>query len=128
MRSKPEEATTRRLPRGVILLALLLYGGAFVSAAAGLVVPAVMLAGVPRWVLLLSGLVTGTLATGLLLGRRWAWFSTLAFIAVNAYYLALGTIQRGQNMLLGGTVMALVAGYLLWPSVRAFFLRQPARH
>jgi hypothetical protein len=112
----------RKTPRGVLVLGLLLYAGAFVSAAAGLVVPADLLAGVPRWVLLLGALACAILATGLVRRRRWAWFATLTFVAVNAYYLLLGTATRGQNTIVGTTILAIVAGYLLWPKVRAAFL------
>ncbi len=114
----------RKTPRGVLLLGLLLYAGAFVSAAAGLVVPDDLLAGVPRWVLLLGALACAILATGLVRRRRWAWFATLAFVAVNAYYLLLGTATRGQNTIVGTTVLAVAAGYLLWPKVRATFLHR----
>jgi hypothetical protein len=100
-----------------------LYTGAFVSAVAALVAPAELLGSVPRWIVLLGAFLTATLPTGLLLRQRWAWFATLAFVAVNAYYLFLGATVRGDNILIGGSVLAVVAGYLLWPDVRAAFLR-----
>lgn len=114
----------RRLPRGVIVLSFLFYAGAFLSIIVALAVPDALLNGLPRWVPLAGAVAIGTLATGLLRRRRWAWFATLAFVAVNAYYLLLGLTLRGQNTLVGGTVLAVVAGYLLWPGVRAAFLRR----
>ena len=113
-----------KLPRGVIVLGLLLYCGSVISLMAGAVVPAELLAGLPRWVLLFEALVCAILATGLLLRRRWAWFAALAFVAVNAYYLVLGAAERGQNTLVGGTLLAIVAAYLLRPGVRSIFLQR----
>ncbi len=111
-----------KLPRGIIVLGALLYAGAFVSFAAGAIVPGAVLAGLPRWVLLFGALACAILATGLLRRRRWAWFAALAFVVVNAYYLLLGAAERGQNTLVGGTILAVVAAYLLWPGVRSAFL------
>ena len=111
-------------PRGVVALAMLLYLAALVSAAAALVVPAEMLAGLPRWIPLLGALASAILATGLVRRRRWAWFAALVFVAVNGYYLLLATAQRGQNRLLGLTILAVVAAYLLWPGVRSVYLRR----
>jgi len=114
----------RAVPRGVIVLGLLLYTIAFISVAVALFIPAV---GLPRWILLLYGLATATLATGLFRRRRWAWFSMLAFVLVNGYYLLLGTAQRGQNTAVGLTVLAVIAAYLLWPGVRGAYLEQQPR-
>lgn len=116
MSSKHER---RPVPRGVIVLGLLLYVIAFMSVGVAAAIPEV---GVPRGILLLYAAATATLATGLFRRRRWAWFSTLAFVLVNGYYLLLGTAQRGQNTAIGLTVLAVVAGYLLWPGVRGAYL------
>jgi uncharacterized membrane protein len=119
-----EEKRRRRVvPRGAIVLGLLLYAGALVSMATGLVLETADLAGVPRWVPLLGALVLAVLATGLFRRRRWAWFSMLAFVGVSAYYLLRATAERGQNTAIGLTLLAVIAGYLLWPGVRAVYLR-----
>ena len=123
-RHTPEKR--RALPRGVILLGLLLYSAAFVLAAAGIIAPAAAFPGLPRWVYLLYALVLGVLATGLLRRRRWAWLAMLAFSVVNGYYLLLGTAERGQNSIVGLTILAIVTAYLLWPGVRAVYLRRDA--
>lgn len=121
----PPQAKKRiAVPRGVIVLGLLLYIGAIAAAAVAVAIPAAMLAGVPRWVFALGALALTVLATGLFRRRRWAWYATLSFVAVNAYYLLLGTAQRGQNTIVGATLLAAVAAYLLWPGVRAAFLRR----
>ena len=113
----------RAVPRGVIVLGLLLYVGAFVSAVVA-AAPAGALANLPRWVYLLYALVLAILATGLLRRRRWAWFAMLAFVATNAYYLLLGTAQRGQNTIVALTILAIVAAYLFWPGVRSAYLER----
>ena len=117
----PGTSKRRAVPRGAILLGLLLYAGAFVSAAA-MVVPAAAPVAIPRWVYLLYALALTILATGLLQRRRWAWFAALAFVAINGYYLLLGIAMRGQNRIIGLTILALAAAYLLWPGVRAVYL------
>ena len=113
----------RAVPRGVIVLGLLLYVGAFVSAVVA-VAPAGALANLPRWVYLLYALVLAILATGLLRRRRWSWFAMLAFVATNGYYLLLGTAQRGQNSIVALTILAIVAAYLFWPGVRSAYLER----
>ncbi len=112
----------RKVPRGVIFLGLLLYAGGLVSAAAGLVLPAAALEGLPRWVPLLGSLALAMLATGLFRRRRWAYLSMLTFIAVSAFYLLRGTAERGQNSIVGLTILAIIAAYLLWPKIRATYL------
>src|SRR3954449_772625 len=81
----------QRVPRGVIVIGLLFYIGAFVSIMAGLVIPPSKLVGQSRGIYLLYGVLIGVLATGLFRRWRWAWFSTLAFLAVNAYYVRVMT-------------------------------------
>ena len=101
------------------MLGLLLYAGAFVSLAAAVVLGTPELHGVPRWVPLLGALVLMVLATGLFRRRRWAWFSMLTFVGVSAFYLLRATAERGQNTIIGLTILALIAGYLMWPGVRS---------
>ena len=117
-----DQRRKRIVPRGVIVLGLLLYAGALVLAATGLVLGAAQLEGVPRWVPLLGALVLAVLATGLFRRRRWAWFSMLAFVGVSAFYLLRATAERGENTIVGLTILALIAGYLLWPDVRGVYL------
>ncbi len=119
-----EPPTRPAAPRGVIVLALLLYVGAFVSAVTAAVVATPLLGGVPRSILLLGAFASAVLATGLLRRRRWAWFATLVFVAINGYYLLLATALRGQNSILGLTILTAVAAYLFWPSVRSVYLRR----
>lgn len=121
--TSPEKRRRRAVPRGVIMLGLLLYAGAFVSLATGVVLGTAQLNGVPRWVPLLGALVLVVLATGLFRRRRWAWFSMLAFVGVSAFYLLRATAERGENSIVGLTILAVIAGYLLGPGVRMVYLR-----
>lgn len=106
----------------MIVIALLLYlGAAALVAAAAL--PDTALGGVPRWALLMAAAAQAVLATGLFRKRRWAWFGALAFAAVNAFYLYRGIFQ-GQNQIVGLTLLALLAGYLLLPRVRDVYLHE----
>ena len=122
--AQPKATKRIVVPRGVIVLGLMLYIGAIVAAAVAVAIPVSMLSGVPRWIFGLGALALTVLATGLFRRRRWAWYATLSFVAVNAYYLLLGTAQRGQNTIVGATILAAVAAYLLWPGVRGAFLRR----
>ncbi len=120
----PDHRSARRkVPRGVIFLGLMLYAGGLVSAAAGLVLPVSALEGLPRWVPLLGSLALAMLATGLFRRRRWAYLSMLSFIAVSAFYLLRGIAERGQNSIVGLTILAIIAAYLLWPKIRATYLQ-----
>src|SRR5689334_14423739 len=101
-----------------------LYGSACMALAAAIIVRSDQLGSLPRWILLFGALVTSVLATGLMARQRWAWFATLACIAVNAAYLFRGAAVLGENTVAGGTLLALVAAYLLWPGTRAVFLRR----
>lgn len=105
------------------MLGLLLYAGALVSLAAAVVLGTPQLSGIPRWVPLLGALVLTVIATGLFRRRRWAWFSMLMFLGVSGFYLLRATAERGQNSIIGLTILALIAGYLLWPGVRAVYLK-----
>ncbi len=115
----PAAPAKQPLPRGVMLIALLLYVAAAVMVAAASL-PDTALAGTPRSALLVYGLAVAALATGLFRRRRWAWFSTMIFVLVNAYYLGLGVLT-GQSQLLGLLVLAALGGYLLLPRVRTLF-------
>ena len=119
-----ERAKPARLPRGVIVLGLLLYAGAFVSPVVGAVVPARLLAGQSRPLYLCYGLLIAILATGLLRRRRWAWFSTLAFVAINAYYLVSEALIGARNTVFALSILAVIGAYLLWPNVRAAYTKR----
>ncbi len=109
------------VPRGVILIGVLLYLGATVLIATT-ALPNSYLLGIPRLIIALGAVASGVLATGLFRKRRWAWFGALAFALVNAYYLYLRLFHNGQNEIIGLTLLALMIGYLLLPHVRKVYL------
>ncbi len=117
-------STRQRVPRGALVLGLLFYIGAFVSIMAGLVIPPSKLVGQSRAIYLLYGVLIGILATGLLRRRRWAWFSTLAFLVINAYYVRVITPLDTWSTVVSLSLIAIAAAYLLWPGVRAAFLQR----
>ena len=116
----------RRLPRGVIVIATLLFIGAFFSCGI-MLVPAQTLQefNLPRSLLFVGAVATGVLGYGLLRLRRWAWGAALGFVFVNAYFLILGALAGGGVQIVGLGILALTAGYLFLPRVRAAFLRPP---
>lgn len=116
----------RRTPRGVIVIATLLIVGAFLAGGVGSLFPAQTLASFnqPRSLLLVGALVTALLAYGLLRLRRWAWFATLSFVFVNAYFLVLGAQLDGSVEYLGLGLLLAVGGYMCLPAVRSVFLKQ----
>lgn len=124
---EPAERPQRRVPRGVILIGVLLIVGTFFVGGLGLLVPDEALAaiGVPRSLMLVGALITGVLAYGLLRVRRWAWAATLSFLIVNAYFLLLSALVVGTTQYVGFGLLLLLAAYLLLPGVRAVFWRPP---
>lgn len=120
---------TRKTPRGVILIATLLITGAFFAGGVGSLFPAETLASFnqPRSLLLVGALVTALLAYGLLRLRRWAWFATLSFVFVNAYFLLLGARLDGSVEYIGLGLLLAIGVYMLLPAVRSVFLRQERR-
>ena len=121
-----EKEKRRRTPRGVIFIATLLIVGAFFAGGVGSLFPSETLAtfNQPRSLLLVGALVTALLAYGLLRLRRWAWFATLSFVFVNAYFLVLRAQLDGNVQYVGLAVLIASAVYLALPSVRALFLHR----
>lgn len=121
-----EKEQGRRTPRGVIFIATLLIVGAFFAGGVGSLFPSETLAtfNQPRSLLLVGALVTALLAYGLLRLRRWAWFATLSFVFVNAYFLVLRAQLDGNVQYVGLAVLIASAAYLVLPAVRAVFLHR----
>ena len=118
----------RRAPRGIIIIGMLLIVAAFFVGGVGTLFPSATLEsfGQPRSLLLVGALVTAVLAYGLLRLRRWAWFATLSFVFVNAYFLLLGARVDGSVQYPGLIVLLMVGAYMLLPGVRAVFLKPAA--
>jgi hypothetical protein len=113
---------TDKLPRGIILLAVLLWIGAFFTAGIMLVPTATLQQfNLPRSLLLVGALALSMLGYGLIRLRRWAWIATLLFIFINGYTLVLFALE-GTVQFAGLGLLIVAAVYLLWPSTRARFL------
>lgn len=119
---RPKKSPEERLPRGVILIAVLLWVSAFFTAGITLV-PAATLQefNLSRSLLLVSGLALAVLGYGLIRLRRWAWIATILIAFVNGYTLFLIALD-GTVQLPGLLVLVAMVVYLLQPKVRARFL------
>jgi hypothetical protein len=73
--------------------------------------------------LLALGMVTALTGSGLLLGKRWAWWIAIAIFAVNGLGDAF-TLFVKRDALRGGSGMLIALGFLFWlsrPAVRRHF-------
>jgi hypothetical protein len=115
-----------RLPRGIILITVLLWTGAFFTAGI-MLVPTATLAqfNLPRSLLLVGALALAVLGYGLIRGRRWGWIATLLFIFVNGYSIVVNALAGGTLQYVGLLVLIAAAVYLLRPNIRARFLGKP---
>ncbi len=115
----------RKLPRGVYVLASLMFlaGGALMLAA--LVLPILGTAMVPWFIYLLYGTYFVVMGYGLWGGKRWAYFATLLMCAVLTFYQFQNALVLGQNALVQVILLVAIAVYMLLPAVRAAFLAQP---
>ena len=118
-----------KLPRGVIVLALLLWVGAFISAGVTLVPTATLEQfNLPRSMLLVYALALAVLGYGLIRLRRWAWIATILFVFVNINFLLLIAFDQGTPQYVGLALLVAAVVYLLRPTIRARFLGAAARH
>jgi hypothetical protein len=124
--STARQTRSRRAPRGVLLIAILLIVVAFFSAGIGTLVrtEALREENLTRPLLLSFAAVTSILAYGLIRVRRWAWAATLSFVIVQAYFLLLGTLLEGSSQYAGFAILIAIAAYMLLPGVRNVFLRR----
>ncbi len=117
-----------KLPRGVIVLTLLLWVGAFISAGVTLVPTSTLEQfNLPRSMLLVYALALGVLGYGLIQLRRWAWIATILFVFVNINFLLLIAFDQGTPQYVGLAVLVAAVAYLLRPTIRARFLGGAAR-
>jgi hypothetical protein len=118
--SKPN--ANDKLPRGVIIIAVLLWLGAFFTAGVMLVPTATLeQENLPRSLLLVGALALAVLGYGLIRLRRWAWIATILVAFVNGYFLLLNALE-GSSQFAGLLVLIAMVAYLIQPRVRARFL------
>jgi hypothetical protein len=116
-----------KLPRGVIIIAVLLWLGAFFTAGVMLVPTATLeQENLPRSLLLVGALALAVLGYGLIRLRRWAWIATILVAFVNGYFLLLNALE-GSSQFAGLLVLIAMVAYLIQPRVRTRFLGDSAR-
>jgi hypothetical protein len=113
----------RPLPRGVYVLAALMFlaGAALLLAAIALPIMGTGL--VPWYVYLGYALYFLLVGYGLWGGKRWSYIATLLMCVVLTYYQFQTAVVLGQNALWQVVVLAAILIYMLQPAVRAAFLR-----
>lgn len=124
----PKPEAKDKLPRGVIMIALLLWVGAFFTAGVMLVPTATLEQfDLPRSLLLVGALALAVLGYGLIRLRRWAWIAAILVAFVNGYFLLLIALDQGTSQFAGLLVLVAMVAYLLQPRIRARFLGDSAR-
>jgi hypothetical protein len=112
----------KRLPRGVYVLASLMFlaGAALFLAAFALPYMGTNL--VPWYVYLGYALYFVVVGYGLWAGKRWSYFATLLMCVVLTFYQFQAALVLQQNALFQVILLAAIFIYMLQPRVRAAFL------
>jgi hypothetical protein len=113
----------RKLPRGVYILALLLFLGGGIMLLAAVILPLQGTNLVPWYIYLAYAAYLLVVGWGLWGARRWAYLAALLMCMVLAFYQFRTAIVLGQNALFQFLGLVAVFGYLIQPKVRAAFLR-----
>jgi hypothetical protein len=117
----------KRLPRGVYVLACLLFLGGGVMLLAAVVLPIQGTNLVPWYVYITYAAYLLVVGWGLWGARRWAYLAALLMCVVLIFYQFQSAIVLQQNTLFQFLALAVIFGYLIQPKVRARFLRPAAR-
>ncbi|HEU5097693.1 MAG TPA: hypothetical protein VFU22_01525 [Roseiflexaceae bacterium] len=123
--SNPAESN-RKLPRGVYVLALLLFLGGGIMLLAAVILPIQGTNLVPWYIYLAYAAYLLTVGWGLWGARRWAYLAALIMCLVLAFYQLQIAVVLRKNALFPFLGLAIVFGYLLQPKVRQIFLRSSA--
>src|ERR1044072_9362998 len=114
-----------RLPRGVYVLACLLFLGGGGMVLAAIVLPIQGTSLVPWYVYIAYGAYLLVVGWGLWGARRWAYLAALLMCVVLGFYQIQSALLFGPAALVPLLVLLLIFGYLIQPRVRAAFLAQP---
>ena len=112
----------RKLPRGVYILALLLFLGGGIMLLAAIVLPIQGANLVPWYIYLAYAAYLLAVGWGLWGARRWAYLTALLMCVVLGFYQLQTAIVLQKNALLPFLALAVVFGYLIQPKLRAIFL------
>ncbi|HJZ46215.1 MAG TPA: hypothetical protein VKE41_03580 [Roseiflexaceae bacterium] len=114
--------TGKRLPRGVYVLASLLFLAGGIMLLAAIVLPLQGTNLVPWYVYLAYAAYLLVVGWGLWGARRWAYFAALLMCLVLAFYQLQTAVVLRKNALFPFLGLAVAFGYLIQSKVRAAFL------
>ena len=120
MALQPKSA--RKLPRGVYILALLLFLGGGIMLLAAIILPIQGTNLVPWYIYLAYAAYLLAVGWGLWGGRRWAYVAALLMCVVLGFYQLQIAVVLQKNALFPFLVLAVMFGYLVQPKLRAIFL------
>jgi hypothetical protein len=113
----------KRLPRGVYVLAALMFLAGAALFLAAFVLPYMGTNLVPWYVYLGYALYFVVVGYGLWGGKRWSYIATLLMCVVLTFYQFQTALVLRQNALFQVILLVAIFIYLLQPQVRAAFLR-----
>lgn len=117
--TKPEQ----RLPRGVYVLASLMFLAGAAALLAALALPFLGTNLVPWYVYFGYAVYFVVVGYGLWGGKRWSYIATLLMCLVLAFYQFQAALVLRQNALVQVVLLVVVFIYMLQPQVRAAFLQ-----
>ena len=120
MTDQPKPA--RKLPRGVYILALLLFLGGGIMLLASIVLPIQGTNLVPWYIYLAYAAYMMAIGWGLWGARRWAYLAALLMCVVLGFYQLQTAVVLQKNALFPFLALAVIFGYLIQPRLRAIFL------
>jgi hypothetical protein len=119
-----QQRSNQKLPRGVYILALLLFLAGGVMLLAAIVLPIQGTNIVPWYIYLAYAAYLIVVGWGLWGARRWAYLAALLMCVVLAFYQLQTAIVLQKNALLPFLAVAVIFGYLIQPKLRAIFLQR----
>jgi hypothetical protein len=112
----------RKLPRGVYILASLLFLAGGIMLLAAIVLPIQGANLVPWYIYLAYAAYLLAVGWGLWGARRWAYLAALLMCVVLGFYQLRIAVVLQKNALLPFLALAVIFGYLIQPKLRALFL------
>jgi hypothetical protein len=113
----------KRLPRGVYVLASLMFLAGVALVLAAFVLPLMGTNLVPWYVYLGYALYFVVVGYGLWAGKRWSYIATLLMCVVLIFYQFRTALVLQQNALFQVILLVAIFVYMLQPQVRAAFLQ-----
>ena len=117
-----QSKSDRKLPRGVYIIALLLFLGGGIMLLAAIVLPIQGANLVPWYIYLAYAAYLLAVGWGLWGARRWAYLAALLMCVVLGFYQLRTAVVLQKNALFPFLALAVILGYLIQPKLRAIFL------